>query len=105
MISAFALPPTRKPISSPRIQFRPRPLPVISLRTSPAPFTPKTESRQRRTARKFDFSKDADLTLQLAADLNNAGVRLWMDQLDGILAALHRCSAMIPVLTPADNNR
>jgi hypothetical protein len=54
--------------------------------------------------------KDADFALRLAADLKNAGVRLWMDQLDGIRAgddwrrtiqsALDGCGAMIAVLTP-----
>jgi HEAT repeat protein len=53
---------------------------------------------------------EADFALKLAADLKNAGVRLWMDRLDGITVgmdwrdaiqqAINDCAAMIAVLSP-----
>lgn len=53
---------------------------------------------------------EAEFALKLAADLKNAGVRVWVDRLDGIVAgddwraaiesALNTCAAMIPVLSP-----
>jgi len=53
---------------------------------------------------------EADFALKLAADLKNAGVRLWMDRLDGIRVgmdwrgaieqAINICAAMIVVVSP-----
>ena len=53
---------------------------------------------------------DVEFALRLAADLKNAGARLWMDRLDGIRvgtewrdaiqAAVSSCTAMIAVLSP-----
>ncbi len=55
-------------------------------------------------------SIEADFALQLATDLKNAGVNLWIDRLDGITAgdnwrqaierAVNDCVAMIAVLSP-----
>lgn len=55
-------------------------------------------------------SIEADFALKLAADLKNAGVRLWMDRLDGIQVgmdwrdaiqgAINTCTAMIAVMSP-----
>jgi hypothetical protein len=55
-------------------------------------------------------SIEADFALKLAADLKNAGVRLWMDRLDGIYVgmdwrdaiqnAINTCIAMLAVLSP-----
>lgn len=55
-------------------------------------------------------SIEADFALKLASDLKNAGVKLWMDRLDGIKVgmdwrdviehAINTCAAMIIVLSP-----
>ena len=54
-------------------------------------------------------STEADFALQFAADLKNAGVRLWMDRLElkpgddwqqELAKALDSCSAMLAVLSP-----
>src|SRR5262245_29221849 len=56
------------------------------------------------------YSGEADFALRLAADLKNAGVRLWVDRLDGIAVgddwrraieqAVDGCAAIIAVLSP-----
>src|SRR5262249_24301889 len=56
------------------------------------------------------YSGEADFALRLAADLKNAGVRLWVDRLDGITVgddwrqaiqrAIDGCAALIVVLSP-----
>ena len=53
---------------------------------------------------------DKAFALRLASDLRNAGVRLWMDELDGIVVgmewrhaieqAINTCTAMVAVLSP-----
>ncbi len=56
-------------------------------------------------------SLEPDLPLRLAADLCNAGVRIWLDRLDGgirpgddwrrsLEKAVDSCAAMIAVLSP-----
>ena len=54
-------------------------------------------------------SIDSDFALRFAADLKNAGIRLWMDKLDikpgdnwgnSIKTALNQCSGLIALLSP-----
>jgi TIR domain/NACHT domain len=66
-------------------------------------------------ARRFLFisyrSLEAEFALRLGADLRNAGIRIWMDRLDGIRSgedwrrsierAIDACSGMVAILSPA----